>query len=748
MRDVIEEPQLYRKILAVTFTNKATEEMKRRILSEIHALASGAASGYLERLQQELHKPEPAIRALAKEVRTSILHDYSRFTILTIDRFFQRIIRAFIQELGIDINYNIELDPATLLTQGADRIIEELAANKELSGWIQEFIEERIEDGRSWDIREGILSLGGEVFKESNRATLDRNSSKAELKKIVDNFTASSQKSKTKMSQIAQRALEIVAEDGLSITESFAGKSRSFVLYFSVVASGQIKEPGKAVLNRLDSIEGWGKGVDATAAKLLPLLREVVEIYFANIKKWNTTTLLRENYRSFALLTDLYEMVKEVSNEQNIMLLSETKLILSKFIEGNDAPFIFEKIGNRFSHYMIDEFQDTSLKEWQNFLPLLKNALAESEEEQNPIFIVGDIKQSIYRWRGGDWRILHSLAREDLGEEQTQVINLKENYRSLPNIVKFNNALIEAVVEEDSALLRERIEATDNNALNPDAKRELSEMLPEAYRDQAQIPRKKGGESQGHIAVTLHPDEPQIVERILEVLDQGFRPCEILILVRSNREGVKVAGKLLEFKNSNLNPAYYFDVMTQEALTVGLSPVSQFVVAVLMLSTNERDSIQRAIYNRFIGREAYNAPLEAEEIDFLRQVRLLSTQEAFEYIVIRYHLDTEKRNIAYLQAIHESICGFCSSKSGDIALFLKWWEEHGSSRSISVEQSDFSIEITTIHKAKGLEKAVVLIPYCTWALDPKSSGSGKVDPKKPQAGSAVWAQGSEEIEEL
>ncbi len=742
VRDVIKNPTLYRNILAVTFTNKATEEMKRRILKEIHSLASGDKSNYLSQLEAELGFGETKIRESARLVRGNILHDYSHFTILTIDRFFQRIIRAFIQELGIDINYNIELDPDTILSQSADRIIEEVAACEELKSWIGEFIEERIEDGRSWDIREGVLSLGGEIFKEANRDSLERPNSKTELKAIIDKFSKSSEESKARIKKLGQSGIEIIAEDGLT-DDSFSGKSDGVnpAKYFDTLVNVNIKEPTKTLRKKAESTNSWGKGVESSAAKLQPILSEIIDIYDSNVKEWNTSALLRENYRSFALLSDLYNMVKVVSNEQNMMLLSETKLILSKFIEDNDAPFIYEKIGNRFDRYMIDEFQDTSLKEWHNFLPLIQNAMSQSEESS--VLIVGDIKQSIYRWRGGDWRILHSRAKEDMGVENTEVINLKDNYRSLPNIVKFNNALIQKVVEFDNGMLNAKL---DDATIDNRAKSELYNMMEQAYCDHAQNPRKKG-ESDGYIEITIHNDEPQIVERIKETLDLGFKPFEILILVRSNSEGVKVAGKLLEFKRLNQDSRYYFDVMTQEALVVGSAPVSQFVVAALMLSVNSNNAIQLAIYNRFLGDREFNAPLSNEELEHLRSIRLLSSEEAFENIVIYYGLDKELKNIAYLQAIHESICNYCSSKSGDISQFLKWWEEHGTKRSISVEQSEKSIEITTIHKAKGLEKAVVMIPYCTWTLDPKSSG-GVSDPKKAQKSSAVWAEASNGLDEL
>ncbi len=746
VHDVVKCPELYRKILAVTFTNKATEEMKRRILSEIHSLAAGDKSNYLERLTREVGMSEEQVRAQAKIVRTSILHDYSRFTILTIDRFFQRIIRAFIQELGIDLNYNIELDPAALLSQSADRIIEEIELNEDLKEWISGFIEERIEDGRGWDIHEGILSLGGEIFKESNRTSIDSPISKSELKEIVERFGARSRSGREQLVQWANEAIELMRADGKSF-EDFSGKSTSFTKYFGLVASGALKEPTPTARKKADDATLWGKGVEATAAKMQPLLQKIIESYDQNIKMWNTATLLRENYRSFALLADLHNMVKQVSNDQNMMLLSETKMILSEFIEHNDAPFIYEKVGNHFERYMIDEFQDTSLKEWNNFLPLLANSMAQSEEDESRVLIVGDIKQSIYRWRGGDWSILHSQARRDLGEDQTEVINLKENYRSLPEVVKFNNAVIAEVVKADNDELNSRL--ASNEELSEGCRLELTDMLKRAYTQHEQIPRKTG-ESEGYVELTIHDNdkEPEVVERIKELIDLGFRPCEILILVRSNSEGVRIASELLSFKSTCPDPRYDFDVMTQEALVVGLAPVSQFVIAALMLSTNQKDTIQRAIYNRFLNKVTLDEPLDESEIELLRSIRLLSCEEAFENIVMHYKLDRNKSSVAYLQAIHEAICSFCSSKSGDIAQFLKWWEEHGSRRSISVEQSEKSIEITTIHKAKGLEKAAVIIPYCTWQLEPKSSGGGKIDPKRPQMSNAVWAEATGELESL
>ena len=722
VRDVVEQPSIYRHILAVTFTNKATEEMKSRILKEIHLLASGGESSYLENLCRELDMDAATVRRRAAEVRSKILHDYSRFTVLTIDTFFQRILRAFIKELGIDLNYNVEIETASVLTKSADTLIEQITTDRDLQRWLTDFVQERIDEGKKWDVRDGILTLGGELFKEKNKEALSLARSREELGRIVGEATARAAATKQQMRERAAEAVRIMADAGVGPAD-FTGKSRSFAHYFLTVAAGELK-PYTATVGKMSlTTEGWApKGSPAAplAARLQPLLREMCDLYDANVRSWNTCDLLRENYRSFALLSDLYAKVQQLCDEQNMMLLSETKYILSEFIGHNDAPFIYEKVGNRFEHFMIDEFQDTSVKEWENFLPLLQNAMAQSGATS--VLIVGDIKQSIYRWRGGDWKILHSQAQQALGADSTELVNLTENYRSLPGVVDFNNKAIGRVVEADNRALNATLdEAAARGDMDARTAAGLRDTLQKAYREHAQTPRRLGGVP-GYVSVETFAERPPVVERICEVLDKGFRPCDIMILVRGATDGAKVAAELLDFKRRNDDPRYRFDVMTQEALIVGNAPVSSFIAAALRLSLNPDDSLSRAVYNHYLGR-GFDRPLPGDERTFFRSIRLLSPEEAFERIVMRHALHDDRQQTAYLQAIHEQIIGFCASKIADIALFLDWWEQQGQNRSLSVDESATTVEITTIHKAKGLEKRVVLIPWCSWQLDPKSGGN-------------------------
>ena len=345
-----------------------------------------------------------------------------------------------------------------------------------------------------------------------------------------------------------------------------------------------------------------------------------------------------------------------------------------------------------------------------------------AQSEETSVFIVGDIKQSIYRWRGGDWRLLHDEAQRALGTENTRVEVLRENWRSLPCVVEFNNAAIDRIVSADNLALNTRLhEAAGRGDIGAEEAAALRDTLADAYREQAQTPRRRG-EPPGYVSIETFAERPPVVERICELIDRGFRPADIMVLVRSATDGAKVAAELLEFKRRNEEPRYRFDVMTQEALIVGNAPVSSFIAAALRLALDPDDTLNRAVYNHYLGRD-FDRELPDGERSFFRSIRLLSPEEAFERIVMRHDLQGDRRQIAYLQAIHEQIIAFSAAKIADIALFLRWWDEQGRNRSLSVEQSATTVEITTVHKAKGLEKRAVIIPYCSWQLDPKSGGN-------------------------
>ncbi len=727
VRDVIEQPELYRAILAVTFTNKATEEMKSRILREIHLLASNQKSNYTTRLMEELELSEGQIRERALHARTLILHDYSRFSILTIDRFFQRIIRAFIKELGIDLNYNIELQPNNMLMHGTENLIESIAQNEELRKWMLEFAEERMNDGTKWDMRSDLISLGHELFKEKARERLSTRESKEELLGIVNQYIASSEQYKTKLQDIGKQGVAIMDRHGVLATH-FKGQSTSFARIFERYAAGEVKEPSKTARNAAEDVELWlAKGANGllrcAAEELRPLLAKLCTTYDKAIRVFNTTSLLRENYRSFALLADLYEQIAKMCDEENIMILGETKHILATFINDSNTPFIYEKVGNRYERFMIDEFQDTSSKEWKNMLPLLHNAMASSDKVS--VFIVGDVKQSIYRWRGGDWRLLQQQAERDLGSESTLKLHLKENYRSLPNIVRFNNSIIEHIIRQDNSYLNEQLDtALKSKNIDKTTHALHYNIVATAYAEHEQLPARTSTEG-GYAEVTLFDNtsiDSPFIDAIESAIERGYRYSDILILVRGATDAHKVANALFEYKEARFTSQGKsgFNVLTADALTIGACSIVEFIIAVFRLAVRSNNDIERGVYNRYLLKPLHST-LDDKEIETLHRIAHLSLMEAFEEIVRHYKLDERTEDIAALQAMHEQIVSFSSQRVADIQQCLKWWDEKGKDESLCIDMSDDTIEITTIHKAKGLERPIIIIPYCKWDTTPSGN---------------------------
>lgn len=725
--DIIEHPERYRNILAVTFTNKATEEMKSRILREIHQLASGGKSPYIESLCSTLGISEESVRQRALAARTQILHDFSRFSVLTIDRFFQRILRAFIKELSLDLNYNIELDTNLLLERSADMLVESIAENSEIREWLLEFAKERLDDGARWDMRGDLCSIGSELFKENGAKRMRSGVTKEQLRSLIVNMVKMSESCRQTIRELACSAIDILDAAGIE-ADQFKGGTRSFVYSFYNYANGELKPPTATMLKAAESIDAWYKkgasgGVVVVAERLRPILAEICQLYSDGIEHINTTKLLRDNYRSFALLADLQKNIEEICKDENIMVLSETKDLLAGLIDDSNAPFIYEKVGNRYDHYMIDEFQDTSVREWRNMLPLLREALASNEKAS--VFIVGDIKQSIYRWRGGDWRLLNNDAIEDLGRDNTEVIHLQKNFRSLRNIVEFNNELIERVVARDNEYLNQHLaDALSGGKIGEKMYNSLYDIMLQAYSDHRQEVAKVSDQS-GYVNVCLFDtattDSP-FIEAIESAIERGYRYRDILILVRNSGDARRVADQLFAYKEECFTSQGLagFNILTTDSLTLDGCDITDFIIAVLRLSVAANNDIERGIYNRFLG-YSLEHQLTGEELDLLHHIGYLSPMEAFEEIVAHYNLDKHRESVAYLQAMHEQVVSFTTSRLADISHFLDWWDERGKNGTISVEMTDDTIEITTIHKAKGLERDVVIIPYARWDMSPRAS---------------------------
>ena len=734
-------PYVYRTILAVTFTNKATEEMKSRILNQITNLATGNKCEFENDLIKMTGLPKQALQERAMKVRSAILHDYSRFAVRTNDTFFQRIVRAFVKELGIDINYAIELDSDSIIEKSAEMIIDSIDKKEDVKQWLLDFAEANISEGKQWDIKKGLLSLKKELFKEHSKSAIDA-IDREQIKESVDKYLALADKQINAIKQVAHDAINLITSRGFS-HKTFA---HSFTKYFETNVIGfteKTKEAAPRVLEHCtDSAESWFSkkpkptaDMLALATELQPMLAECVRSYQQLMYLTNSRNLLNKNYRSFAMLGDLYNTAKELCQQQNTMLLSETKYTIASLITEQDAPFIYEKVGNRFEKFMIDEFQDTSFKEWENFRPLLLNAISQSAEIS--VLLVGDIKQSIYRWRGSNWNILSSIAPHDLQRGATPVLqnSLKINYRSFPQVVKFNNDTMRAAADKTNLHLNTAIkDALEKGTISEECYNELYNALDTAY-DNESLEQKHNPNrdfpNPGFVRATAHySKEPNIVECVRELVHtKGYKPCDLTILVRDHKQAQKVAKQLLDAGAED--KSMRFGIMTQEALKLNSSPVVQFIMAVMKYAVNRSDVVNLALYKRLRHNDLYHK-LTIEEIAFFDSIRNCSAEIAFEKILIEFAPLFEGQS-AYIDALHENIIKFCATKAVDLLLFTKWWDENSNDRSVTIDKDLNAIEIMTIHKSKGLENKVIIIPYCNWRFLP--------DPLHP---TTIWANPSED----
>ena len=726
VRNTISVPSRFSHILAVTFTNKATEEMKRRILHSVNELACGRdAGGYRMKLACDLGLDDETITARAKDARTGILHDYSRFSVLTIDKFFQRVIRAFLKELGINANYALELNSESLLGNATDRLLGETSTDERLRSYIMSITNERIDDNKAWSVKDEIKNLGRQLFTEAYKNATGSLKGTEEFNAAAQQLMRSATKAKTGIVAAAEKLLVFMNSHGLE-PDDFPYKKSGVGGYIVKMASGILEPYGSRVIEALEgkwtSTKSPKKNIiERLEPQLTALLRALCAEYDDSSVIINTAALVRENKSKFMLLNDLRRKIEEISREEDILHITEVNDIISKLVSGNDAPFIFEKAGNHFTHFMIDEFQDTSAMQWNNFIPLLKNSVAQSEDET--VLLVGDVKQSIYRWRGGDWSILAGKAAMEFSESGFG--SLQDNYRSRAELVRFMNAVIGRCVAEDSRVIDSTLkEGVLKKRLSEVEKDTLSSVLSIAYSDYEQtIPEGKEG---GCATVTYYGSDadgkyvPPVIEMIEDMQKRGYQARDIAILVRRNTEGSLMAQTLLEYKNDNPGSAYCYDVITQDALIIGKSPVVNFIIACMKLAIRTDDPLSGAQYNLWMKHEPVRA-ISPEEENFFAWLRLRSPEEAFEHIIIRYSLDRRENEISYLQALHQQIITFSAKKIADIPVFVKWWEETGSGESVSLPSDVNAITIDTIHRSKGLGYKAVIIPYCNWGMTPKVS---------------------------
>ncbi|MDD4589346.1 MAG: UvrD-helicase domain-containing protein [Parabacteroides sp.] len=744
-------PGAYRHILAVTFTNKATDEMKSRIICELYFLASGERSDYLEMLCNRYRMNEEQLRKRAKAILTDILHDYSSFNVSTIDSFFQQTMRAFTREIGLPGGYNIEMDQEAVLTEVIDNVIAHLDGpdKKELLGWLIRFAEEKIAEGSSWDLRRDILSLSRELFKESYKVFGDEVSKDISNKQSLNEFQKdlhriinSVEKEKQKL---GERALDIMRRYGLEVTD-FKGGSNSSMSFFTKLFKGDNKStPSDTFISFADNLDGWiAKKADSDvrhkieqvfSAGLNDCVKAVVSL-FGNLTDYNTARAIVKYYYTLGILTDISSEINAYRIENNVMLIADTTELLHRVIDGSNAPFIYEKTGTQVEYYMIDEFQDTSRMQWENFRPLIEESLSHGGDN----LIVGDVKQSIYRFRNSDWTLLDSEVKSDFSPQLLHEETLQENWRSCRNIVEFNNALFAIMPDLMQQLYNENLVSS---SLNLEEQKKYADRILSAYSHCYQQVPQSFQSKEGHVKVSFLAREEDsgkkweelALEQIPIVLEQlqddGYALRDIAILVRTNSEGANVAACLLDYKEEHSSERYSYDIISDESLFVSSSAAVRFLVSVLRYLKNPADTMNHMIalyeYQVLNGNFGLSEPLFDAKLDNVLQE--LGNQSFYETVEGLCRLFKDKFSIgeqAFLQAFLDMVFDFSRNNRSDIGSFLIWWDEKGNRKSIATPDGQNAVRIMTVHKAKGLGFKAVIVPFCDWAIDNRVNGERPV----------------------
>ena len=708
---LIENPEAFRGILAVTFTNKATEEMKMRILSQLYALSNGLPESepYLKALQKAL--PSAKREFIAQQAGKALhllLHNYHFFRVQTIDTFFQSVLRNLARELQLNANLRVELNNKQVVEQAIDNLIDSIADNIPLRSVVMGYIRERISNNESWNFIRGIKDFGGNIFKDfykEHRKCLNTQTADPDFfKNYKEELYALKNNLAEKYIKKGNEAINEIDENGFSPSNFSYGKG-GVINYFYKLADGLFFDIDMEKVRMKQGYEdptSWVKKTEKERdvilnfvnSTLYPLMQQIEVNRCNDTRQYLSAQKTLEHINNVWLLKYVEDFARKLNDATQRFMLSDTPSLLSEMIKDDDSPFIFEKIGAHLEHIMIDEFQDTSTVQWQNF----KKLLAECMSKGYSNLIVGDVKQSIYRWRSGDWRLLNGIDQQ-FGAGSVRFEPLGINYRSDANVVHFNNAFFKKV----AALEAKLIEADSTT---------LAAQLRTAYNEVAQeLP--EGKPSSGFVHIDLMPKESETTmeERTLgfinELTTKGAPLKDIAILVRSNRDAVSLA-TYLETEG--------ISVVSAEAFRLDASPAVRIIVGIMKMLAHPKDKItHRVLQNDLLSISPANVALLEDILSHQKeQLLMLSPHDMAEEIVRIFSLGN--REGAYITTFFDKLHAFCLDTSTILEDFLEAWDSDICQKTIETPDCD-GVRIMTIHKSKGLEFPHVIIPYCNWKLE-------------------------------
>ena len=747
---LVRKPDAFREILAVTFTNKATAEMKLRILSQLYGIANGCQGSepYLAAVREKTGiGDERIIRERSGEALNLLMHHYHDFHVQTIDAFFQRVLRNLAHELDLSNSLRVSLNDKDVEEQAVDEMIESLNPKSKELKWISEYINTNIDDNKSWNVIGQIKEFGNNIFRDfykKYREDIDRKLNDTEFfQAFTSKLVRQRDAAQKAITESAQRILSVLDSHGLNDPEFFSyGYKGSILMTIRKIAGGTFDgaPTGSRMQKAIDNPESWAKKGTAHAADIIALARDglcgalqsMEETRHTEWNRYESARLTLRHLSQLRLLRAIGETVDRLNHDAGRFPLSETQMLLNGLIENQDAPFIFEKIGARLRDIMIDEFQDTSTVQWDNFKVLLSNCLSQLDSHS---LIVGDVKQSIYRWRNGDWKLINRFANADdpnaaqtaernngFADYQVRTKTLDRNFRSEKRIIEFNNAFFtEAARHEGDRLAGDGL--TDGD---------VGQLLS-AYSDVAQKVVRKG--DNGSVRIELLPSDDYrsnvldgILNTVLEMIGGGAEPSSIAILVRVNKDIPDIADAFAH--DERLKDVR---LVSDEAFRLDSSLAVNMIITAMRLLLHPDDAIAKAQlvknYHQYIlkdGLPSTELLMSDEEMDaqlpgkFVedRASRLVTMPltDLVDELIEVFRLQTLTDQSAYVCSFQDCLADFLQDNPADISAFLRLWDD--TLHELTIQSDEINgIRLISIHKSKGLEFPNVIIPFCDWQLE-------------------------------
>jgi ATP-dependent exoDNAse (exonuclease V) beta subunit len=745
----------HRNILAITFTNKASEEMKERIITELYKLICGKNPELEQKINNEFNFSSNEIKEKAKLKFFELLHQYSFFSVQTIDSFLLKILKSFLYEISINFNFDIEFDTRSVISKAVDRIIDTATNDEKLKNIILRLVNKNIDDSKRWDFRNKLASFLELIFKDEFRKAQKEFEvffgDEKNVQQLKDKIKHTIEDTH-KFADSFYKEIEIILSKYNVVKEDFKGASRAPIVKFSKelqlikVNSDSVSFDiyDKPIYDSLFWVKQSDSGNNSlikAADEIKSLLNSKKDELFSKFKNFSEALTIQKNFDYIALVNYADRAVKDICNEENIFLICDVPAVISEIATNNSSSFIFEKAGVNFESYLLDEFQDTSRIQWESLAPLLKESLSKS---RNKSIVVGDLKQAIYAWRNGDWKIL----AEDLPQKFNiflHQVTLKENWRSGEQIITFNNEFFKKAAEISDNI----INSIDNNQGNI--------LQTKIYIDcEQEFPKHKNTNFKSIVSLKLFrtikdknkekeknpkPDfKPIIVSdlisKIEEIQEKKYPAGDIMILCRKNKEAFEIAQEIIKYGQSpEAKPGIVYDVISQDALFLNSNNSIKFIISCLNYLINSKEKLSQAeaafyyylekntntdeIYFDF---ENFIQAIENIFEDLIKNSENLLLNELIEFIIIKAELNKKTENIPFINALRDLVHEYQKKNNSDLNNFLKFWEEKSDDLKIKVAEKQNAIKIITIHKAKGLASEFVLIPFCNWKFNENSGG--------------------------